>query len=354
MKINWLNPDIEFDRLVLAGDIGGTNSNLALVGVRDNVFTIILEVVYPSQSIQGLAEPISEVLHLAREHRTDLETAHGCICAAGPVNNNTCVMTNLPWKIDGNALSRELGMKIRVINDFLGISYGIPILDVHNPEQIHILKHPGGAMPEALPATKAVIGPGTGLGVGFLSFDGSRYIPASSEGGHTTFAPFDEDSQNFRDYMQKKLGAVPDVEVLVSGLGIRNLYEWWRDTKGLPDSAAWQEIAQTENDRPRLLSRLSDSDPVAAEMMRLFVRMLARFASDVSTILLPFGGLYLAGGVAQKELRWLEGDDLFTKTFEQTYNPNIRPLLAKVPVFLVKDYSISLYGAANACMLLEA
>jgi glucokinase len=353
--VKWLNPDAAFNRLVLAGDIGGTNTNLALVGITGSKFTIIVEGVYPSQEIDGLAEPIRELLHIARQKRSDLVAGHGCVCAAGPVAKNCCVMTNLPWSIDGDALSRELGMEIIVINDFLGISYGIPTLDVNNPQQIHVLQHPDGSTPPSHEAMKAVIGPGTGMGVGILAWDGTHHVPASSEGGHINFAPFDKESAEFRDYMKKKTGKVPEIEVMVSGLGIQNLYEWWRDTKGVPKNEAWAQIESTDPPhRPKLISRLSDSDPSAASIMRLFTRMLGRFAGDVATILLPFGGFYLAGGVAQKELRWIEGDHLFMKWFEETFNPNIRPLLQKIPVYLIKDYSISIYGAANACQRLSA
>jgi len=351
-RIKWLNKDAAFDRLVLAGDIGGTNTNLALVGEKSGKLTIVVEAVFPSREITGLTEPIRELLQTTKNERADLIAKHGCICAAGPVANNFCKLTNLNWNIDGNELSRELGLEIRVINDFLGISYGIPTLDVNNPEQIFALKHTDGSVPEPRLATKAVIGPGTGLGAGFLTWNGTNYIPNSSEGGHLTFAPFDEDTQSFRDYMKKQLNAIPDVEVLVSGTGIQNLYEWWRDTKGVPKNEAWAEIENAKSiDRPRLLSKLSDSDQVAASMLRLFVKMLARYASDISTLLLPFGGLYLAGGVAQKELRWLVGDNLFMEYYEMAYNKNIKPLLLQVPVYLIKDYSISLYGAANACFV---
>ncbi|MDR1812039.1 MAG: glucokinase [Candidatus Fibromonas sp.] len=353
MKIKWLNKDANFDNLVLAGDIGGTNTNLALVGIKGGKFSIIVEAIFPSQEITGLAEPIKELFSEAKRERAGLVTDRGCICAAGPVAQNFCKMTNLNWNIDGNALSKELGIKMLVINDFLGISYGIPTLDVNNPEQIFAFKHTDGSTPVPRHATKAVIGPGTGLGAGFLTWNGTDHIPNSSEGGHLTFAPFDEESQLFRDYMKKRLDAVPDVEVLVSGTGIQNLYEWWRDTKGLAKNDAWAEIENAKTtDRPRLISKLADSDPVAASMLRLFVKMLARYASDISTLLLPFGGLYLAGGVAQKELRWLTGDNLFMKYYEMAYNKNIRPLLLQVPVYLIKDYSISLYGAANACFKL--
>ena len=354
MEIKWLNPDAKFDRLVLAGDIGGTNTNLGLVGYKDGKFTLILETDCPSKDIDGLDAPIRETLKIAVENRADLKPSHICISAAGPVANNKCVMTNLPWSVDGDALTSATGIPTLVINDFMAISYGIPTLDVDDPAQIHKLVHTDGSTPAPQKATKAVIGPGTGMGVGFLAFDGEKYIPACSEGGHSTFAPFDKDSQEFHDYMEKKIGMVPGVEPLVSGMGLRNMYEWWKETRGVPDNEAFKKIEETEpNDRPKYISRASDTDPVAAEMMRLFVKMLARFASDAATLFLPLGGFYLAGGTVQKDLRWLERDNLFMKYFEKNYNPNIRPLLNKIPVYVIKDYSISLYGAANASLNLQ-
>lgn len=355
MEIKWLNPEAKFDTLVLAGDIGGTNTNLGLVGYSGGKFTLILETVCPSKSIAGLETPICETLKIAAESRADLKPQRVCISAAGPVANNKCVMTNLPWSIDGAAIELATGIPTLIINDFMAISYGIPTLDVSDPKQIHKLLHTDGSDPKPQPTTKAVIGPGTGMGVGFLAFDGKKYIPACSEGGHSTFAPFDKDSMEFCEYMKNKLGTVPGVEPLVSGQGLCNMYEWWKSTRGVPDNEYFKKIEATEpNDRPKYISRASDTDPVAAEMMRLFVKMLARFASDACTLFLPLGGFYLAGGTVQKDLRWLERDNLFMKYFEKNYNKNIRPLLNKIPVYVIKDYSISLYGAANASINLQA
>ena len=354
MELKWLNPDADFDRLVLAGDIGGTNTNLGLVAYKNGKFTLVMKTDYASSSISGLEDPIAETLRLAVEKRPDLKPGYCCISAAGPVADNRCVMTNLKWKIDGYALTDAIGIPVKIVNDFVAISYGIPTLNVDDPEQIYKMPHLDGSVPAPQPATKAVIGPGTGMGVSFLVFDGEKYIPASSEGGHSTFAPFDKETQAFRDYMEKKIGFVPGVEPLVSGMGLGHLYEWWKDTKGIPDNDAFKKIEATKpSDRPKYISRASDTDPVAAEMMRMFVKMLARFASDASTLFLPLGGFYLAGGTVQKDLRWLIRDDLFMRYFEYNYNPNIRPLLKKIPVYVIKDYSISLYGAANASVNLQ-
>lgn len=354
MEVKWLNPKASFEKLILAGDIGGTHTNLGIVGVKNGKYELILETVTPSAEVSDLTDPIRKTLQIASEERSELKPSKCCISAAGPVAENRCVMTNLSWDINGNTLSSMLGIPVLVINDFMAISYGIPTLDLNNPEQIHPLVHLDGTSPKPQNGTKAVIGPGTGMGVSFLAFDGTRYIPASSEGGHITFAPFDEDSESFRNYMARKLNAVPGVEPLVSGMGLRNMYEWWKAEKGIPDNEAFRIIEATSpNDRPKYISRASDTDPVAAGMMRLFVKMLGRYASDICTLLLPFGGFYLAGGTVQKDLRWLENDQLFMRYFEQNYNPNIQPLLKQIPVYVIKDYSISLYGAANASVHLQ-
>ncbi len=355
MELKWCNPDAEFERLVLAIDVGGTNTNIGLVACKEGKFTLVMKADYASGKISGLEEPIAETLRLALEKRPDLRPSHACISAAGPVAENRCTMTNLAWKIDGDDLTAKLGFPVMVVNDFVAISYGIPTLDVNDESQIYKMPHLDGSTPEAQPATKVVIGPGTGMGVSFLAYDGKKHIPASSEGGHITFAPFDSDSQDFRDYMQKRLGQVPGVEPLCAGQGLAHLYEWWRDTRGVPENDAFRKIEATEwSDRPKYISRASDTDPVAAEMMRLWVKMLARYASDICAMFLPFGGFYLAGGAMQKDLRWLVNDSLFMKFFERNYNPNILPLLKKVPVYVIKDYSISLYGAANASVNLQA
>jgi glucokinase len=349
MDIKWHNRQATFQRLVLAGDIGGTNTNLALVAETEGKFSLVLEVVFASKAIAGLSEPIASILEIARAERADLVPSLASISAAGPVSDNRCAMTNLSWTIDGDALARDFGLPVRVINDFLAISYGIPTLDVDDPGQIHPIHHPDGSLPRAQEGTKAVIGPGTGLGVSFLVWDGHRHIPASSEGGHIVYASFDDDSRSFRDYMQKRLGAVPGVEPLVSGTGIGNLYEWWRDTKGLPESSFWREVeALPVSERPRAVASSVGSQPVAAAMMDFFARLLGRFSGDVATLFLPVGGFYLAGGVAQKGLPWLEAGHAFAKAFEDNSNPNVHALLQRIPLYLIRDYAISLYGAANA------
>lgn len=348
MEILWHNPDAPFESLVLAGDIGGTNTNLALVGRAGGRLVLVLETVSPSGTLAGLSAPIAATLEIARERDPRLVPTQACISAAGPVSGNRCVMTNLPWAVDGDALAAEFGIPFAVINDFLAIAEGVPTLDVEDPAQVRVLARPDGSRPAPTPATKAVIGPGTGLGVAFLVWNGQRHVPASSEGGHMKHAAFDADSRAFRDWLEARLGSgVPGVEPLVSGTGIGNLYEWWREAKGLPADGFWGEVAaMSVGKRPAAIAGACGADPHAKAMMNLFARLLGHFASDVAALLLPLGGLYLAGGVAQKGLAWLEDDFAFARAFGESYNPNIRKVLAQVPLYLIKEYSISLYGAA--------
>lgn len=355
MKIKWWNEQSDFDELILAGDIGGTNTNLAMVARKGTQYSLLVECIFASDQIDGLQSPIEQTLAVAAQKNPSLVPSRACISAAGPVADNVCVLTNCHWNIIGHQLSQALKFPVLVINDFLAISYGTLILDVQDKNQIYPLHHLDGSYPQPqAAATKAVIGPGTGMGVSFLAWDGQKHIPCSSEGGHITFAPFDEETRAVAAFMEKRLGTVSGIEPLVSGTGIRNLYHFYEETGRLPENETWQRIAATPDaDRPKQISMASDHDPVAADLMRLFVRMLGRFSSDISALFLPLGGLYLAGGVVQKDLRWLEKDNLFMQYFERNYNPNIRPILTQIPVYLIKDYSISLLGAAHAATQLK-
>ncbi len=349
MQIKWLNPDVLFSKLILAGDIGGTNTNLAIVGESKGNFTIILEVIYSSSEINGLIGPLKEVLSIAKERRNNLIPTVCCISAAGAVVNNSCCLTNCSWSIDGAEIEREIGLKTVLINDFYAISYGLLTFDVNNPKQICQLKHSDGSITSKKPATIAVIGPGTGLGVSFLVNHKGEYIPACSEGGHVAFAPIDEESSAFCKYMTSKIGAVPGVELFVSGQGVKNIFHFYKDVKKMPVQGLMAEIDATpDSQKPGKISRGANDNEYCHAMMQLYVRMFASAASNLACITLPFGGLYLAGGTVIKDLKWLEENNLFMTTFEKNYNRNIVPLLKKIPVYVICDYSISLYGAANA------
>lgn len=349
MEIKWLSEDFSQDMLILAGDVGGTNTNLAVVGKKDGKFSIILECVFKSSEVVDLVGPVEQTLQVALDKSKDLKPSICCISAAGPVADNVCVLTNCSWNVDGAAIEAKTGLSTLIINDFLAIGYGIPTLDVTNPSQITQLKNTDGECPSQTGTTKAVVGAGTGLGVGFLTEANGVYTACPSEGGHSGFAPFDEDSIAITAYMTKKLGIAPGTEPFVSGQGIVNAFGYLNEVKGIATDDVCKKIAALDDaDKPVSIAKNADSNAVCKQVMELFVKMYGKFAGSMALVFMSAGGMYLAGGIVTKNEKYFVENDLFMKYFEMNYKPNIAPLLKKTPVYIIKDYSISLYGAANA------
>jgi len=350
MKVNWfIEEDRSWEHLIIAGDVGGTNTNIAVVGKKGSAFDIILECVFPSDQVQVFLDTVEETVAQFQTRFKDLPLSACCISAAGVVQDNYCKMTNQDWGVDGKAISAKFGIPTELINDFTAISYGLPLLDVNNPEQIAVLAHPDGTTPEATGSVRAVAGAGTGLGVGFLINHRGQYHACPSEGGHMDLAPYNEETKAIHDFMTKRLGKAPGFEPLVSGMGLTNLFYYFTEVKGVELSPVLQDIADTEDrQKPPKIAMGASKDPVCRQIMDQFIDFYGRVASNICAILLPSAGFYLAGGIVSKNLPYFVEGNRFMKSFEQNYAPHIRKFLKTVPVYVIKDYSISLYGAANA------
>jgi glucokinase len=350
MEVKWMHSDFNFDQIILAGDIGGTNTNLALVGRKKDKFTIIVECIYKSSEIASLVNPVKEVIATGKTKNQGLKVDLCCISAAGPVENNFCQLTNCSWAIDGAEIKKAIGIDTLIVNDFLAVGYGIPTLDVNDKNQVTRLPSTDGSYPAQTGNTKLAVGAGTGLGVGYLIAEEGTYRAHPSEGGHSGFAAFDAETQELKAYIEKKVGGIsPGTETFVSGQGISNIFNFLKDVKGMKLDGVLKDIDKVKDEeKPALISKNAKSNDTCKKIMQLFVKMYGRFAGSLALIFLPTSGIYLAGGIAAKnEELFLEGN-LFMKNFEVNYNPNIQPLLKKFPVYIIKDYSISLYGAANA------
>jgi glucokinase len=183
---------------------------------------------------------------------------------------------------------------------------------------------------------------------------GDKYYAAPSEGGHSGFASFDEETQDIKEFVTKKLGKTPGTEPFVSGQGINNIYQYFK-SKGRIDSKeeVFQKIeAAGDEDAPAIISKNAAGNAICKEIMQIFIRMYGKFASNAALLYLALGGLYLAGGIVTKnEVLFME-NNIFMKSFAANYKDNIQELLHKIPVYIVKDYSISLYGTANAAVTL--
>ncbi len=331
-----------YDKTIFACDVGGTNTSVAAVGRLGRSFSIIRRFRYKSQAISGLTEALGD----ARNHlETDgIVPTSISICGAGPIRDGRCTLSNVPWIIDREAVSAAMSLPTLLINDFSGVSYGIPLLNTSDSQQIVPISHPDGTVPEPGGNVRAVVGAGTGLGVGYLVEVENNIVAMPSEGGHSAFSPWDTLSSDLADHVAREaappLRDAPGWELFVSGRGIVNTFSWVRSRAGdkgtpLPDAAA-------------IASAADEGDPLAAEAMRTFVANYARFAGAAALHFLPEAGLYLAGGIVTKNVDWFLRDNLFIREFLRNYREHIRGVLGRVPVYVVRDYDVSLYGAAHA------
>jgi glucokinase len=344
-----------YDVVVLAGDIGGTNTNLALFGKKGGTFTLLMDRHYKTKEETSLIEPLGRFLKEAAKERKGLAPELCCVSGAGPVVDQRIELTNAPWAIEARAIESAFSIPTTLINDFTAISYGVVLLDPEKPDQITRLPHVDGSLPAPQPGVRAIVGAGTGLGVGYVVKIRDKLEAFPSEGGHITLPVYDEETRGLQRWLEAKYGFAPGAEAAVSGQGISNIFLYLAELAESSGTALGKEARKAREaqdaDRPAIVAAAS-SDPLCARSMDIFVKLYARVAADHTATFLPAGGVFLAGGIAAKnEARFLEGSR-FMAMYEKSYAKHIRSILAKTPVMIVKDYSISLYGAANAAVAL--
>ncbi|MFP4562757.1 MAG: glucokinase [Spirochaetia bacterium] len=347
--------------IILAGDIGGTNTNLALIERKKDSFTILYRERYKTQKVDTFDEPVVDFIGRCRGKGLPRPSL-SCVSGAGPVHNGVCELTNAGWDISEAVLERILEAPSWVINDFTALSYSLPLLEIENPEKVMVLRQPK-SLPSSAAGTllRGVIGPGTGLGVGFLIQRKGRYIACSSEGGHSDFSPFDHRTAGLKTFLELRLGRPIDAEEVLSGRGIANIFTFLvSGDSGGTEKDAGPELSDTVrrieqlpyDERPAEIARHAPVEPLCRETMECFLRIYARFAGSLSTVLLPYGGLYLAGGIAAKNRYLFEDTERFFRYFHRTAVEGTREILEQIPVYLVLDYDTSLLGAAHAAVIL--
>jgi glucokinase len=344
---------------ILAGDIGGTKTILVLVQCSSPFvcgkpadYSIIHETQYPSQDFPDLVPMVLQFLREAEaKHQTPLQPARACFGIAGPVINNTSELTNLSWSLSSDRLEKQLNIPtVQLINDFAAIGYGVLAL---KEEDLCILQN----APADAHAPIAVIGAGTGLGEGFLipSSDGS-YRVFGSEGSHVDFAPRSSLEFQMVNYFKEKfrLGRV-SVERVVSGQGIISIYQFLRNLDPNLESPTLKEMYETWEqeigsdtktvDLAAVISQaaLTETDYLCGQTMRLFIENYGVEAGNLALKLLPYGGMYIAGGIASKNLPLMQ-KDCFIHAFCD--KGRMTPLLQKIPVKIVLNPKVGLIGAA--------
>lgn len=321
--------------LLLAGDVGGTKTDVALVSVAAGPRRPLVQRRYPSADYASLAD-------LAGAFLADVGVQVDAVCfdVAGPVIDGRVQLTNLPWEIDETSLAAALRVPhARLLNDLAATASAVPLLE---SEELHKVKG-GTAIPHAV---VAVLAPGTGLGEAFLTPEGDDFRPQASEGGHAAFAPTSELEVELLRYLWQKFDHV-SFERVASGVGIPNLYDVLRDRRELAESPQLaQQLSATEDrTRPIVQAALAaEADPLADATLAMFLGILGTEAANLALKVLALGGVYLAGGIAQA-LRDVLGTAPFLKAF--TRAGRFKPMLEGVPVHVVMG-DVALLGAAGA------
>ena len=331
--------------MLLVADVGGTNTTVALLDTSGHSeYRIVEKHRVGSQEIGGLAEALFSAAETWKISLPDVATQL-VVSAAGPVQDNRAQLTNVSWPVDGNALRGKLEIPVSVINDFTAVCYGIPVFLESAPEKIELL--PGSPAPrQTVPGdVMAVVGPGTGLGVGFLFRRRNSFQAIPSEAGHMTFAPTDETSRRLQRFLENE-GPSLGWEPFVSGRGLASILSFLTSTESDPTQEALRIAGLPSQERPAAVAAAADSDPICAKAVDLFVRLLGNFCSNIAVAGLPRAGLFLAGGVTIRNPEWFEDPHGFLEAFHSNYHPSLRKTLSEIPVALVRDYAISLYGAA--------
>lgn len=347
--------------LLLVGDVGGTKTLLRLVEMPTGETSTtasqqknLYEALYTSQEYPDLVPMVREFLQAAAAASGSSPTpTKACFAIAGPVVGNTSVLTNLAWSLTTERLEQELNIAhVSLINDFAAVGYGLLSL---TPEDILTLQ---AGRPQST-APIAVIGAGTGLGEGFLVRLLDDYHVYATEGGHADFAPRTDMEFELLQYFHQHyhLDRV-SVERVVSGQGIVTIYQFLCDRSQDLDldrlSAASEQSANpganlTKKDRHLSAAEISQaalekSNPICQQTMELFIEAYGAEAGNLALKLLPYGGVYLAGGIAAKILPLIQEGDRFLNAFKQ--KGRMSPLLERIPVHIVLNPQVGLQGAA--------
>jgi glucokinase len=313
--------------MLIAGDIGGTKTDLAIFSNEAGPLVPLAQTRVPSADYPSLQSIIKEFL--AKEKKP---VDRACFAVAGPVIGGRVKTTNLPWMIEENSLAEELNinrLSVRLINDLEAIAHAVPILRPTDVETINYGEPvPKGAI--------GVIAPGTGLGESFLTWDGSSYRPHSSEGGHADFAPTDQRQIGLLEYMLKKFDHV-SFEHVCSGIGIPNIYNYLREVERMPEEPEVSALIDSSHDRTaaiveHALAGDANCSKLCAATLDTFVSILAAEAANVAVKVLATGGIYVAGGVAVHTLAALK-QPAFLQSFIR--KGRFAELMSRIPIHVV-------------------
>lgn len=319
--------------VILAGDIGGTKTRLAMFQADGNRLRPLQQQMFQSRDYSGLGEILHE--WLSRQPRS-IRTA--CLGVAGPVVNGRCKVTYLPWTIDARQIGKVFGIpRVVLLNDLEAMAYGTLCLTDRDAFTLN----PGRPQPEG---NRCVIAAGTGLGEAMLIWDGRRYRPSASEGGHTDFAPRNPLERMLLEYLSRRFPRVSYQQVL-SGPGLLNIYEFLKHA-GQAKEPSWLANRIAREDPAAVIAEtaLAGTARLCVKTLDVFLSVYGAEAGNLALKTLATGGVYIGGGMASKILEGLR-KGIFMEAF--LHKTPLVSWMRRLPVLVILNEHTGLLGAAR-------
>lgn len=323
--------------MILAGDIGGTHTRLALVEMKDKDFRFLSEAVFKSREEPNLESILQKFLA-----KQIITVTRVCLGVAGPIRQGVCKTTNLPWVINSQKIARQLKVdKVDLINDLEAQAYGIECLKTEDFEVLN----PGITDAKG---NRAIVSAGTGLGEGILFWDGKRHRPFASEGGHADFAPRNPLEMDLLKFLLDRYDRV-STERVISGQGLVNIYQFLKK-KGNVEEPGWLTDALHRDDPAAVISTnaMNQKSRLCMDALNLFVSLYGAESGNLALKVLATGGVYLGGGIAPRIVAKLK-EPIFLNAF--TDKGRMQTLMQTIPVRVILNEKTALIGAAR-CVLI--
>ena len=320
--------------MLIAGDIGGTKTDLAIYSSEFGPHSPLAETELHSADYPSLQAMVAEFL---AQVKMSVEAASFDV--AGPVINGRVKVTNLPWVMEESSLAKDLNLRsVHLLNDLEAVARAVPVLRAADVRTLN----EGESVPRG---PIAIIAPGTGLGESFLTWDGTQYVAHSSEGGHSDFAPTDTRQIRLLEYLLQRFDHV-SAERVCSGIGVPSIYEYLRDVEGIPETPGVAQLIASAKDRTKAIVDaaldLNNPSELCGTTIEVLVSILASEAGNLALKVLATGGIYLAGGVAVHLLPVLQRPP-FMQAFKK--KGRFQDLMGRIPIHVITTRA-ALVGAA--------
>ncbi len=317
---------------LLAVDIGGTKTLFQLSLEQGD---IVAELELASGDFAEFYDALAVFFEQPKVKNTKVDAA--CLAVAGPVSGDKARVTNLPWQIDSKTILEQFPIEnVHLCNDFEAVGYGIETLSA---DDVFELQEGDSEQSQQI---RAVIGAGTGLCQAILTNTTSGWQVMPTEGGHVDFAPTNAKQVLLLEHLLERFGHV-SYERLLSGSGLVIIYEFLRGYLQKDEAPALRQ-AMIDGDAAAAISLFANQhqDELAIEALGLFFEIYGAQVGNLALACLPYGGIYIAGGIGGKNVTWFE-DSAFLTAFN--HKGKMQALMSAFPIYVIKQPQVGLLGA---------